>query len=372
MIIKSYNPANNELQHISKMEKNIEFYLNKEKLKSNFEKFSEIGQIYYPLKTNSNETILKELLELYKNSNNGFLITHISHYYKLLNLGVSTTNMCLVNVITNDEDVKFFYNNGIRYFTFDNMSSLRNFMKYADLNKTKIAIRLNIIEIFNTFSHLGANTMECQEMLSLLKKNKANDYGISFYLQKEVIPKGNPLVKMLDYIETNFKDLNMTFINIGGAIKPEDIDKYKLNEVKEKLGIEETIVEPGRYLVGNCGYMKTKIIKKKFSNVFIIQNGIYSGLLDALLYNKKFELFAIIEDELIKLKSEPFQDSKEIIICGASSDSGDRIGRFYINDKYYDKIDVNTTIVIDNALAYVEEFFMPLGGDLKIKYNIVS
>jgi len=353
-------------------EKVINFYLDKKKLELNYNKFSKIGKIYYPLKTNSNKIILNELIKLYGKSDNGFLITHISHYYKLRRLGVSPKKMCMVNVITSDENIKFFYNRGVRYFTFDNISSLERFVKYADLNKTRIAIRLNIIEVFNIFSHLGAKTNECKQMLELLKKKKANDYGISFYLQKETLPGKNVLNRMLDYIVENFKNFDMTFLNVGGAIKPEKIDNYILNEIKQKMNLQYIIIEPGRYLVGNSGYMETTIIKKKADNVFIIQNGIYSGLLDALLYNKRFELFVKINKEVVKLESKPFQNSKEIIICGASSDSGDRIGKFYIEEKCYNELEIGTNIIVNNALAYVEEFFMPLGGDLKIKYNIIE
>ena len=349
----------------------VNFYLDTNILKSNYEKYSRIGQIYYPLKTNSNEGVLKQLIKLYGNSDNGFLITHISHYKKLTKLGVTPDRMCLVNVITADDTVKYLYDNGVRYFTFDNTNSLQNFLKYANPNEIKVAIRLNIVEVFNVFSHLGALTEDCKSMLDLLNQYNVKNYGISFYLQKETLPEENVLNKMLDYIKDSFNNYSMPFINIGGAIKSDDIDINKLNEVKKVLNANKIIVEPGRYLIGNAGYMETKIIKKQFENTFIIKNGIYSGLLDCLLYNKKFELYLKNNSELIKLKYEPFEGSKEFIICGASSDSGDRIGRFYIDDKNYNNLKVGSIIVVANALAYVEEFFMPLGGDLTIKYNVI-
>ena len=349
----------------------INFYLNTKVLKSNYEKYSKLGQIYYPLKTNSNEEIIKQLIKLYEGSNNGFLVTHISHYNKLIKLGVNPSKMCLVNVITDDNTIRFLYDNGVRYFTFDNINSLQNFLVYANPNEIKIAIRLNIIEVFNVFSHLGALTKDCKEMLNLLKQHKVNNFGISFYLQKETLPEENVLNKMLDYIKNNFRDYPMPFVNIGGAVKPENIDILKLNEVKKVLNANSIIIEPGRYLIGNAGYMETKIIKRQFDNTFIIQNGIYSGLLDCLLYHKKFELYLKVDSKLIRLEYEPFEGSKEFRICGASSDSGDRIGKFYIDSTFYDNLKIGTTIVVDNALAYVEEFFMPLGGDLVKKYNII-
>lgn len=353
------------------MENITNFYLNKEILRQNYIEYSKIGQIYYPLKTNSNATVIKELNELYQNSDNGFLVTHISHYYKLINLGISPKNMCIVNIITEDKDIKFFYKNGIRYFTFDNIQQLENFLEYANSEEIKIAIRLNIIEVFDVFSHLGATTKECKNMLELLSSKKVQNVGLSFYLQKELLPQTDILNKMLDYIESNFKNYKMSFLNIGGAIKPKDIDVNRLNEIKTSLDINNIIVEPGRYLIGNAGYMETNIIKKKSDSVFIIKNGIYSGLLDALLYNKKFELYLKVNDKLIPLQYEEFDNSKEFILCGASSDSGDIIGKLYIESNYYKYLVPNAIIIVSNALAYVEEFFMPLGGDIIKKYTVI-
>ena len=349
----------------------VNFYLKKNVLISNYNDYSKIGQIYYPLKTNSNETVLKELIKLYENTDNGFLISHISHFDKLIKLGVSPEKMCLVNVISDEDVIKYLYDHGVRYFTFDNIESLSNFLSYADSSKIKISIRLNIFEVFGVYSHLGAKTKNCYEMLDLLIKKQINNYGISFYLQKETFPEHNVLNEMLDYIKDNFSNYAMKFINIGGAIKPNEIDINKLNEVKKAVSASYIIVEPGRYLVGNAGYMETVIIKKQLDNTFIISNGIYSGLLDCLLYKKKFELFLKLNSKTVKLKYEPFEGSKELIICGSSSDSGDKIGKFYIDSYLYEEIDIGTVIIVNNALAYVEEFFMPLGGDLMIKYHII-
>lgn len=354
------------------MDSTINFYLFCEKLKSNYDAFSQIGQIYYPLKTNSNEIVIEALDKLYSETDNGFLITHYSHFKQLIDQGISPDKMCLANVLANDNLIKELYFNGVRYFTFDNIESLSKFLEYANPSEVKISIRFSIIEAFGTFSHLGASVKECNEMFELLKSKNISNYGISFYLQKELFPNSNSLNIMLDYIKNAFRDYKMSFINIGGAIKPEDIDIAKLDEVKNTFSAEKIIVEPGRYLVGNAGYMKTRVIKKKYDNVFIIDAGIYAGLLDALLYNKQYELYLKTSSGYIPLFAKSFPNSKEIIICGASSDSGDRIGKFYIDARYFSNLDVGSTLVVNNALAYVEEFFMPLGGDLKPRYTLIG
>ena len=56
-------------------------------------------------------------------------------------------------------------------------------------------------------------------------------------------------------------------------------------------------------------------------------------------------------------------------MCGGFSDSGDRLGKFYIDEKYKDLLKTGATLLVSNAGCYVPEFFMPLGGDLTKQYN---
>ena len=354
----------------------IDFYFDKAKLINNFYEFKKYGDIFYPLKTNSNINILKALKPHINRNNNGFLISHPSHFYMLKKLGIPAKRMCLINVLAEDDFVLKLYNKGVRYFTFDNMQLLIEFAKYADLSHVKIAVRLSITEVFkDKFSHLGGNKDECIEIIKFLKVNKCSEYGISFYLQRELFTTDDCLNTMLDYICLNFKNCNMSFVNIGGAKEYQEIDPAKLAMVKKELKINKIILEPGRFLSGNCVDMKTRIIKvKEIENLktIIIKNGIYSGFVDVLLYNKNFEIyFETKQDGKIRLTNNKVNDNDfEFIICGGSSDSGDRLGKFYLDSKYKDELVVNAKFYVKNVGAYFEEFFMPLGGDLVKKYNL--
>lgn len=182
---------------------------------------------------------------------------------------------------------------------------------------------------------------------------------------------------MLDFICERFANYNMTFLNIDGAKKPEEIEVKKIECIKKSLKLDTIILEPGRYLVGNCIDMETRITK--ISNIqnkkiVVIKNGIYSGFIDILLYNRKFEIyFKTRKNEKVLLSYEKTNECDyEFAICGGSSDSGDRVGMFFINSKYKDELIVGAKFYIKNVGAYFEEFFMPLGGDLIKKYNIVK
>ena len=348
------------------------FNVDSDKLLANINAFKQLGSVYYPLKPNADVEILNELIDL-SDGDLGFLVTYLSHFNKLIELGINPDKIGVINVLLDDESIKYLYDNGVRFFTFHNINQVINFSKYADLKKCKINVRLSICEPFKQFSHLGGNTEECKKMIALLNQLGCTNYGISFYLQKEITNAPNCLETMLDYISNNFAGYGMKFINIGGSKKPEELDRTKLDQVKQTLGIENFVLEPGRYLVGNAVEMETSIIETKtIANrpCIIIKNGIYSGLVDTLLYQKQFEYCLKTNEGLIRFELQPSEDvNYEFIMCGGSSDSGDRLGRFYINEKYKNLLKTGATLVIPNAGCYVAEFFMALGGDLTKQYN---
>lgn len=356
-------------------ENNVYFYIDKNKLIDNFSGFSKLGSVYYPLKSNSNNIILETLKSLMNGNgtDNGFLISQISHYEKLKKSGVEADKMCLINVLAEDKTVEYLYEEGVRFFTFDNLNSLQNYAKYADLSESKLAIRLSSAEAFNDkFTHLGGDTNECLEMVNYLK-NKCFDYGISFYLQKDIKSEKNPLEKMLDYIITNFKDSNLNFISIGGVKRYNKINIDVINKAKEQLNINQIILEPGRHLLEDTVDLETKVIRTKTINnksVLIIKNGIYSGFFDSLLYNKKFEFyFESRTDGKIKIKYEKTNENDhEFFMCGGSSDSGDKLGTMYIDKKYKNELIVQSKFYVKSIGTYFEEFFMPYSEDLNKIY----
>lgn len=352
-------------------ENNIYFYFNKNKLIQNFNDFRELGDIYYPLKTNSNNVIITTLEELMIKQQNGYLISSISHFEILKCVNVNPLKMCFINVLAEKDTVKYLYDNGVRFFTFDNLNALIEFSKYADLSKVKIAIRLSTTQVFNDkFTHLGADLEECLQIFSFLRNNKCNNYGISFYIQNNLKTEDNVLEKILRYIQQNYNNLKINFISIGGLKQSKEISKKTLEKFKNELQIQEIILEVGRYLVEDTIKMETRIIREKTINnkkTVIIKNGIYSGFFDILLYNKKFPIYLKSKnDGEIKVEYEKSKiNDYEISMCGGSSDSGDKIGLMYISSKYKDELKVGTKFIVKNVGAYFEEFFMPYSNDLK-------
>lgn len=354
-------------------ENNTYFYFNRNKLINNFNIYNEYGKIYYPLKTNSNEMVIENLKNIFDMKNNGFLISSISNFETLQQINIDVLKICFINVLAEYNTIKYLYDNGVRFFTFDNLDTLERFSQYADLTNTKIVVRLSTMQVFkNKYTHLGANIEESLEMLKFLKE-KCNNYGISFYLQNSLKNYDNALELMLKYLVDNFSNLGLNFVNIGG-IESSIINKKELIETfKRNLDIKEIILEIGKCLIEDTINMETRIINEKLidnQKSVIIKNGIYSGFFDILLYNKKFDIYLKSKnDGEIKLEYEKsLLNDYEFIMCGGSSDSGDILGKMYINSKYKDELVQGAKFIIKNVGAYFEEFFMPYSSDLKKVY----
>lgn len=350
-------------------ENNIYFRFNKNKLVSNFNEYSRLGKIYYPVKTNSNLNVLQTMKEL----NSGFCVTTLNNFDKLKELRVDFKKICIINVLSGNETLKYYYDTGVRFFTFDDMNSLLEFSKYADLSTTKIVVRLSTMQVFsNEFSHLGASLEETLQMLKFLN-GKCNDYGIAFYIQSNLKNKENVLENIFDYILEKYSNLGLNFANIGGINLLDKSNKELLEKFKLKLDLKEIVLEIGRDLVENTMELETPIIRDKIINgkkLVIIKNGLYSGLFDVVLHNKKFDMHLKLKNNKeIKIFHEKQNESDaEFILCGGSADSSDKLGEMYIDLKYIKQLEKGNIITIKNTGAYFEEFFMPYGNDLNKVY----
>jgi diaminopimelate decarboxylase len=225
------------------------------------------------------------------------------------------------------------------------------------------------MQIFeDTFTHLGSSLEETLQMIDFLK-GKCNNYGIAFYIQNNLKQKENVLESIFNYILKKCNHLGLKFINVGGISHQTKCCEEALIKAKADLNLEEIVLEVGRDLVQDTMEIETRIIREKMINnqkIIIIKNGLYSGFFDVILYNKKFDIYLKTKDNTeIKLEYEKAkQNDCEIVLCGGSSDSGDKLGVFYIDSKYKDELSVETNMVVKNVGAYFEEFFMAYGNDL--------
>ena len=352
----------------------MQFCISEKTLVENFEKISKFGNVYYPLKTNSNPQILKLIKPLVCEKSGGFLISSIKHFSVLKKLGVNEQKMAFINVCSDAKTIKKLYQKNVRFFVFDDMSELEKFAKYADKKTAKVCVRISVCEVFDCdFSHLGASLKIAIQMLNFLKNNGFL-YGISFYLHKKLKFLDNSIQIMLDYISKNFMDYKIKFLNIGGIFENTNGVLSKLAEIKTQLNIDEINLEPGTKLVENCVDLYSKILRVRYikNNIcLIVKNGIYSGFFDSVLYGKKFDVF-LANGQMIPLQKCKSKDMVSVKIFGPTSDSDDFVGEYYLQKSDVEKIMSCDYILIKNCGAYFEELFVDYCQDNSKQYIITK
>lgn len=320
----------------------MKFIIDKEKIKENFNKYSKYGRVFYPVKANSSEIIIDTLCDLLRNEDR-FFISNLNQ----IKQGMKN-KLALMNPLISNDDIKKLYDKGCRFFVFDDFEKLTIFLSYAKLEETEIAIRISTMVIFpEVITNLGTDIKSAKKMLNIIKS--AKQIGLQFYLNPELKKNCKTcLIDMLNILPVE----NIDFISIGGI---PDFDKNIkiIKEYQNKYNIKDIIFEPGKGLVESGMSLETEIIRIN-NNIITIKNGIYSGFLDILLYQKKFEIY--IDDNL--LTAQPDDKKKKIYLFGGSADSADKLGTYYIDDI---DISINSKVLIKNIGSYFQEFLMNYG-----------
>lgn len=359
------------------------YNINLKQLRKNVAGFSKYGEVFFPVKTNHNPEILKELKGLC-----GFEIDSIDHLKKVL-MPDNCTKIIYSNVVKSDSDLKFAMRHGIVFYTVDDIATLSKILALAkqfNVKNLRLNFRLNVYDIFRaTFeaknivdSRLGASVTTIKEMIARAKSagGISIKMGISFYVQAEVHSDKNFLIDAVKYILKNFKGYKFDHLNIGGgaSLKVLEDSKKQLNEAKKVFKLSSIVIEPGRYLVGGVVDLKMPIIRitQKLNartqipeTLVTLNAGIYHGLIDIILHNRVFDFYLLKGENSARLIPSP---NGKIVLRGPTADSKDVLGLFDCDLN----IDESDFVMIKNCGAYVESLESSFSQRVKTKSIITK
>lgn len=318
------------------------FEINKNVIKSNVKYYSQFGRLFYPIKTNDNFEVLK-IIDKYLSNEDGYLISSRSNFEMLRFCGISPDRMIYINAISSFEVRNELYNNGVRSFVFGDIYNFKKFcFRHRDIN---IYLRLALSD-----NDIGMSKKEFEKCVEWLKNNGIK-FNVELYFTRD--SKNNHESILNNYLEY-LKSFEFNEINIGG--------------LNEKLLPNNANLEIGENLLKGAINCKTKLLLKKNDKIYL-ESGIYSGMLDVVLYNKRFDI--IFED--IKV-SDSYSDyyNKSILICGGSCDSKDILGVYYINCSDFDKLYNGMDVTILDTGAYFNVFNMSYASDIQKVYKVVG
>lgn len=301
------------------------------------------ARIYYAVKSNPGEPVLKMLSEMGSN----FDIASRYELDLISQFNVTSDRISYGNTIKKAKDIKYFYDKGVRMFATDSKDDLRNIAEQAP--GSKIYVRI-LVETSSTADwplsrKFGCHPDMAYDLLVMARDLGLVPYGISFHVgsQQRDIGQWNDAIAKAKYLFTSLEEeenIQLSMINMGGGFPASYIDPTNdlsvyaseiTRYIQEDFGnnIPEIILEPGRSLVGDSGIMTTEVVLTSRKNNTALNRWVY---IDAGKFNGLIEtLDEAIKYPIITSKDSPDEKEGEVIIAGPTCDSMDIM---YENAKY--------------------------------------
>ena len=310
--------------------------INLNTVKSNYIKLRDsfpFASIYYAIKANPGEPVLKLLADLGSN----FDIASRYELDLILGLGVSPDRLSYGNTIKKPRDIEYFYQKGVRLFATDSKDDLKSIAEYAPGSKIymRILVENSTTADWPLSRKFGCHPDMAYDLLVLARDLGLTPYGISFHVgsQQRDIGQWNDAIAKTKYLFNSLEEeegIKLSMINMGGGFPASYIDPTNdLSEyaseitryIQEDFGddIPEIILEPGRSLVGDSGILTSEVILTSRKNNTALARWVY---IDAGKFNGLIEtLGESIKYPIITNKDGDKEGS--VIIAGPTCDSAD-------------------------------------------------
>ena len=338
------------------------------KFKNHFKKIKPL--ICFSVKSNSNLSLLKEI----KKFGLGADVVSKGEMIKAITAGINSKKIVFSGVGKTFEEIEFAAKKKILLINVESESEIETIKKVAKKNKKSIdiGIRLNpnvdakTIRQITTGKYSNKFGLIEKDTIKLIKKYKSSKYlsikCLSVHIGSQItshVPYLNMLKsiqKIIDKTKFNFEYVDLgggMGINYGENRRNLDYKKYskQIEKFIEKNKVK-IIFEPGRSIIGNAGYLLSKIIyiKKTTKINFIILDTGMNDLIRPALY-KAFH-------KIIPTKRKFGRIFKKHEFVGPICETTDK----FLSTKYYQKLNEGDNVVICDVGAY--------GKVLSSNYNL--
>ena len=293
--------------------------------KKTFKSFSPL--ICFSVKSNSNINLIKQIKKL----GLGADVVSIGEMMIALKAGINPKKIVFSGVGKTSEEINFAISKNILLINTESKSEIIEIEKIAKAKKkvVNIGIRLNPNTDAKTLSQISTGKKENKfgiteknfiELVKYSKNSKnLNLKCLSVHIGSQIISH-KPYEKMLRVVEKILKRIkhNFEFIDLGGGMgisynhdkKILNFKKYNeiIKKFLKKFKKKKIIFEPGRSIIGNTGFLLSKVIyikKNKIKN-FIILDAAMNDLMRPALYGAKHMIFPAIKKRQISNKTYEF------------------------------------------------------------------
>ena len=294
------------------------------KFKSYFNKINPL--ICFAVKANNNLRILKEINRL----GLGADVVSKGELEVALKAKINPNKIVFSGVGKTYREIEFAINKKILLINVESRSEIETILKIAKKSKKKIDIGLRLnpnvdaktikeITTGKNVNKFGLSERETMELINIYRKSKfLNVRCLSVHIGSQ-ITSHIPYLKMLKAIQKiiDKTDFNFEYIDLGGGMginygqnkKILNYRKYseQINNFVKKNNVK-IIFEPGRSIVGNAGYLLSKIIYIKKTNKinFVIIDAGMNDLLRPALYKAYHRIIPTNKNKIKVFKRHDF------------------------------------------------------------------
>ena len=364
-----------EVQHIAKKFGTPTYCYSYKRLKENVSNFKKNFNTFLPLicfavKSNTNVSLIKEIKKL----GLGADVVSMGELMIALKAGINPKKIVFSGVGKTTTEIKYAIDKKILLINAESKSEIIEIEKIAKSKKrvVNIGIRLNPNTDAKTLKQIstgkkenkfGVNEKTFFELINYTNFSKNISLKcLSVHIGSQILDH-KPYKKMLNVIDKIIKKSNHTFefVDLGGGmgISYEKNNK-KLNYEKYNIAIKEflkkhnskIIFEPGRSIVGNTGFLISRVtyIKENNKKDFIILDSAMNDLMRPALYGANHRTLPAIKSNKLSKKVYEF--------VGPICESTDK----FTSLKKFSKLKEKDLVVMCDVGAY--------GMSLSSNYNV--
>ena len=326
--------------------------------KLNFIKLNPL--ICFAIKSNSNLAIIKEIKKL----GLGADVVSKGELVQAIKAGINPKKIVFSGVGKTSSEIKYAIDKKIMLINSESRSEVMEIEKIAKtknkivdvglrLNPNTDAKTLNKISTGKKGNKFGLTTKNFLELIKKYKNSRfVNIICLSVHIGSQITSNApyNNMIRAVNKI-IQLSKYNFKFIDLGGGMGIQyEKSSNKLNYLKYnkiinsflKRNNSKIIFEPGRSIVGDAGYLISKItyIKKTNSKNFVIIDAAMNDLIRPALYGAKHR---IIPSKLSRKKI-----SKKHEFVGPICETTDK----FLTVNRYQKINQKDIIIICDVGAY--------------------
>ena len=322
------------------------------------------SRVFYAVKANP----APEILELLAKMGSCFDCASIGEIEMALAAGATADRISFGNTIKKERDVARAYERGVRLYAVDCEAEVEKIARAAPGSKVFCRILCDGADAEWPLSRkFGCVPEMAPRVLELAHRQGLQAYGISFHVGSQ---QRNPLVwnTALASAASIFREMaergiTLSMVNLGGGFPTKylkDIPAVQaygqaiFDSLRAHFGnrIPETIIEPGRGMVGNAGIIEAEVVL--VSNKSDDPNDIRWVYLDI----GKFHGLAETMDEAIRYPIRTPRDGDETIPCVLAGPTCDSVDVMYEKDPYWlpFSLEIGDKVLIEGTGAYTTTY----------------